>query len=312
MASSVIVFGPTGQVGSVVARTAAEQGVDVWLAMRDPTKNIRGIGKDQEDSASFRRIQADLQEPETVTQAVKMSGAKRAFIYLVHGAPDHLQGAILAMKAAGIEFVVLLSSFTILTNQPLRDIPPSELLAHVHGQVEANLHDTFGPDHYTAVRSGCFATNLLAERSGIVANDVKLYGGTFEQDNIVPSDIGKVIGNILVSGPRNGQNNIVYLYGPKIRSIHESIVTIGKVLGKDLSITTLGPKEGYDNYITHGMTPQYAEFMVRTLSTKGPDKGHGERFPRYEEGVSNVKLYTGKPATTLDDWVKENKVIFET
>ncbi|KAK6069960.1 hypothetical protein SCUP234_10375 [Seiridium cupressi] len=311
MTSSVIVFGPTGQVGSIVAQTAAEQGAHVWLAMRDPTRNIRGIAKDQEEAAGFRRIQADLQKPETVTQAVITSGAKRAFIYLVHGAPDHLQGAIAAMKAAGIEFVVFLSSFTILTNQPLRDINPSELLAYVHGQVEANLHDTFGPGHYTAVRSGCFATNLLSEKSGIVASNVKLYGGTFEQDNIVPSDIGKVIGSILVSGPRNGQKNVIYLYGPKIQSIHESIVTIGEVLGKDLSITTLGPKEGYDNYISHGMPAQYADFMVKTLSTKGPDKGHGERFPRYKEGASNVELYTSKPATTLEDWVKENKALFE-
>lgn len=46
------------------------------------------------------------------------------------------------------------------------------------------------------------------------------------------------------------------------------------------------------------------------MSTKGPDKGHGERFPNYEEGVSNVKLCTGKPAISLEDWVKENKANF--
>jgi len=307
--TSVIVFGPTGQVGSVAARTAAELGAKVWLAMRDINKSIPGLTEDMEKSGDFHRIQADLQEPETVSQAVKTSGAKRAFIYLVHGASDHLKGAIAAMKAAGIEFVVFLSSFTILTNQDLREIPASDILPHVHAQIEANLDDTFGSDHYVAVRPGCFITNLLSEKSGIAANEVDLYGGTFEQDNITPNDIGRVIGNILVSGPHNGQKK-VYLYGPEILSMHDSITKIGKTLGKDLKIMTLGPKEGYEKCISFGMPAAYAKYMVETLGTKGTDKGHGERFPNYEEGVSNVKLYTGKSATSLEDWVKENKVIF--
>ncbi|KAF2204042.1 NAD(P)-binding protein [Delitschia confertaspora ATCC 74209] len=307
--TSVIVFGPTGQVGSVVARTAVEHGAKVWLAMRNTNKSIPGLTKDLEKAGGFYRIQADLQKPETVSQAVKTSGAQRAFIYLVHGASDHLKSTIAAMKAAGIEFVVFLSSFTIPTNQGLREIASSDLIPHVHAQVEANLDDTFGSDNYVAVRPGCFITNLLLEKNGIAANEVKLYGGTFEQDNIAPSDVGRAIGNILVSGPRNGQKN-VYLYGPEILSIHDSIAKIGKVLGKDLAIMTLGPKEGYDNYIVHGMSPAFAKYMVETLSTKGPDKGHGERFPNYEEGVSNMRLYTGKPATSLEDWVKENKTIF--
>lgn len=307
--TSVIVFGPTGQVGSVAARTAAEHGARVWLAMRDTSKSIPGLTKDTEDTGGFNRIQADLQEPETVSQAIKTSGAKRAFIYLVHGASDHLKGAITAMKAAGIESVVFLSSFTILTNQGLREIAASDILPHVHAQVEANLDDIFGSDRYVAVRPGCFVTNLLSEKAGIAANEVKLYGGTFEQDNITPDDIGRAVGNILVSGSRNGQKK-VYLYGPEILSIHDSIAKIGKTLGKDLSITPLGPKEAYEKYTSFGMPAAYAKYMVDTLGTKGPDKGHGERFPNYEEGVNNVELYTGKPATRLEDWVKENKTFF--
>ncbi|RMZ81320.1 hypothetical protein DV737_g2603, partial [Chaetothyriales sp. CBS 132003] len=305
----VIVFGPTGQVGSVAALTAAEHGAKVWLAMRDINKSIPGLTKDLEKAGGFERIQADLQVPETVNQAVKTSGAKRAFIYLVHGSSDHQKGAITAMKEAGIEFVVFLSSFTIPTNQGLRDIASSDLIPYAHAQAEANLDDIFGPENYVAVRPGCFITNLLSEKKGIAANEVKLYGGTFEHDNIAPSDIGKAIGNILVSGPRNGQKK-VYLYGPEIRSIYDSIAKIGQVLGKDLAITSIGLKERYDSYIALGMPPMVAKYMVETLSTKGPDKGNGERFPNYEEGVSNVKLYTGKPATTFEDWVKENKAMF--
>jgi hypothetical protein len=277
--------------------------------MRDTSKSIPGLTEELEKSGGFSRVQADLQEPETVSQAVKTSGAKRAFIYLVHGAKDFLKASITAMKDAGIEFVVFLSSFTIHTDKGLREIPPSELIPYFHAQVEANLDDTFGPDNYVAVRPGCFVTNLLSEKDGIVAGEVKIYGGTFEQDNITPGDIGRVAGTILVSGPRNGQKK-VYLYGPETLSIHDSIAKIGKVLGKDLAITTLGQKEGYDKYVAQGFPPIFAQYMVDTLATMGPDKGDGKRFPNYEEGVKNVELYTGKPSTGLEEWVQENKAIF--
>ncbi|KAJ4990996.1 hypothetical protein SVAN01_03567 [Stagonosporopsis vannaccii] len=307
--TSVIVFGPTGQVGSVAARTAAELGAKVWLAMRDPSKTVPGLSKESEALGGFQRVQADLEKPETVSRAIKTSGAKRAFIYLVHHASDHLRGAITAMKTAGVEFVVFLSSFTILVNHGLRDIPSSDLIPYVHAQVEANLDDVFGSDNFVAVRPGCFVTNLLAEKNGIIANDVKLYGAEFEQDNIVPSDIGRVIGNILVSGPKNGQKK-VYLYGPEILSIYDSIDKIGKILAKEVKITVLGPKEGYDNFIKLGMPPSFADYMVKTQSTKGPDKGNGERFPNYKEGVDNVLLYTGQPPVGLEQWVKENNNVF--
>lgn len=307
--TSVIIFGPTGQVGSAAARTAGELGAKVWLAMRDTSKSIPGLTKESEAAGDYHRIQADLEKPETVSQAIKTSGAKRAFIYLVHHASDHLHGTITAMKEAGVEFVVFLSSFTIPANKGFREIPSADLIPYVHAQVEANLDDVFGSDHYVAVRPGCFVTNLLWDKAGIVANDVKLYGAEFSQDNIVPSDIGSVIGNIIVSGPKNGQKK-VYLYGPEILSWYDSIVKIGKVLQKDLKVTVVGPKEGYDKFISVGMPPVFADYMVKTMGTKGTDKGNGERFLNYEEGVSNVTLYTGQKPTSLEEWVTQNKAIF--
>lgn len=42
------------------------------------------------------------------------------------------------------------------------------------------------------------------------------------------------------------------------------------------------------------------------MSTPGPDKGNGERFPKYDEGVGNVKLYTGRSSTSFDEWAGEH------
>lgn len=302
--ATVIVFGPTGAVGSLAARTAFEHGATVWLAMRDPNKAIPAL---ERGFTAAGRLQADLMQPETVSKAVKDSGAKRAFIYLAHSAQDHMKGTLEALKSAGIEFVVFLSSFTIHTNEALRDVAPTELIPYVHAQVEANLDDVFGDDHYVAIRPGAFASNLQSQR--VQDGKLQLYGGDFEQDNISPSDIGRVSGVVLATGPKNGQKK-VYVYGPEILSIRDSIVKIGKTLGKDLNITSLSPEEGYNNYIAVGMPKVFAEYMVRVLSTKGPDKGSGERFPKYDEGVKNVELYTGKKSTALEDWVKENSTVF--
>jgi uncharacterized protein YbjT (DUF2867 family) len=307
--TSVLVFGPTGQVGSVAASTAAEHGAKVWLAMRDTNKPLNGVLADADKSGALNKVKADLQDPKSLSEAVKISGAKRAFVYLNHASNDHMKGAMEALKAAGIEFVVFLSSFTIHTTVGLRDIPSSAMIAFLHAQVEAVLDDTFSSDNYVALRPGAFISNILAAKDGIAAGDVPLYGGVFEQDNIVPSDIGRVAGTILVSGPKNGQKK-VYLYGPEVLSLHDTVLRIGKVLGKDVKIRTLTSEEGYEQFIARGLPEMAAKFMVGALSTKGPDKGNGEIFPKYEEGVSNVELYTGKKAMTLEEWVKENKAVF--
>lgn len=306
----VIVFGPTGQVGSVAALTASTLGTTVWLAMRNTSKPIPSLSQLAEKEGRFQRVYADLEKPSTVSEAIRTSGAKRAFIYLVHHATDHLAGAIKAMKDAGVEFVVFLSSFTIYTTQALRDIDQDDLLPYVHAQVEANLEDVFGVDAYVAVRPGCFITNLLSEKEGIIKSDVRLYGAEFEQDSVDPRDVGRVVGHILVSGPKKGQRK-VYVYGPQVRSGYERVIRIGQLLGKDLKITVLGAKEAYDGYISAGMPLSFAKFSVKTLGTKGPDKGNGERFPKFQEGVENVKLYTGKSPVEFDEWVEENKALFE-
>ena len=194
----------------MAAQTAAEHGAKVALAMRDPNKAIPGLTKEKEESGSFTRIQADLLNPDTVAEAVKSSGAKRAFIYLAHGGSDHMKATIEAMKAAGIEFVVFLSSFTVHTDKPLRDIPPSDIIDYIHAQVEANLDDVFGPEHYVAVRPGAFATNLLRDKKGILAGEVPLYGGQWKQDWTSAVDMGRVSGTILVNGPKNGQKKVSF------------------------------------------------------------------------------------------------------
>ena len=302
--STVIVFGPTGNIASVAACTAQEKGAKVFLAMRDPQKSIPGLSAERERQGGFERVQADLTKPDTVATAVKTSGAKRAFIYVAHGSPDHMKSALTALKSAGIEFVVFLSSYTI--TRELRDVPPSDLISYLHAQVELNLDEVFGSDNYVAVRPGGFATNTLRFRDSINSGDVRLYGGDSKFDFITPTDMGRVSGTILVDGPRNGQRK-VYLYGPQLLSQKSAIEVIAKVLGKSIMITGISEDEGLEQYVKEGLPKPVAEYLIGKLKNN-PDGATSRPF--YETGVENVHLYTGKPALAFEEWVAANKALF--
>ena len=302
--STVIVFGPTGNIGSVAARTAQEHGAKVVLAMRDPKKTIPGLTSEQEQAGGFKRIQADMTNPNSAAAAVKESGAKRAFIYLAVGSSDHMKSTLQALKSAGIEFVVFLSSFTIPGE--VKDVDPSDIISYIHAQVEINLDDVFGPENYVAVRPGGFATNFLRYKSDIVAGEVKLYTPNFRLDCVTPIDMGRVSGTILAQGPKNGQRK-VYVYGPQIITMSSAIYTIAKVLGKNVKITTINAEEALEQHLSHGMPKPLAEYMIRRFET---DENSNIPRPRYEEGVQNVQLYTGTPSTGFEKWVATHKDMF--
>ncbi|KAF7570994.1 hypothetical protein PtrSN002B_002949 [Pyrenophora tritici-repentis] len=56
--------------------------------MRDMKKELKGIKEGNEDR--FIRVQADLTKPETIKEAVKTSGANKAFVYVIFESQDHM------------------------------------------------------------------------------------------------------------------------------------------------------------------------------------------------------------------------------
>ncbi|CAI7647054.1 unnamed protein product [Penicillium pancosmium] len=303
--SSVIVFGPTGSVGSVVAITAQQLGAKVFLAMRDTTKAIPDLTPEAEKAGEFERIQADLTQPETVTAAVQSSGAKRAFIYRANGMPDHMRSTLIALKSAGVEFVVFLSSYTIAGDP--RDVDPEDMIPFIHAQIEINLDEVFGADHYVAIRPGGFATNLLRFKDGIVSGELKMFGPMFKMDFVTPVDMGQISGRVLVQGPKNNQRK-VYVYGPQILPQKEGVEVIAKVLGKEVKFLPVTPSQAIEQFMASGVPKPVALYMVDKLDNSD---NAGQERAHYASGVENVKLYLGRPATTLEAWAEGLKDVFE-
>ena len=305
---TVIVFGPTGGVGSAVARTAGELGAKVILAMRDTKKPIPGFDPEKEKQSGFERVQADLTKPDTVRDAVKTSGAKYAFLYLAHGMPDGMKPTIEALKSAGIELVVFLSSFTI--QKDLRAIQPDEFISYIHALVEINLEEIFGADRVVAVRAGCFASNAVQHKPELDKGEVKLYAPNAKIDNIVPEDIGRVCGTVLAKGPQDEQRTI-YLYGPRLMSQADSVGILAKGLGKSPKVVSISEQDAHRMYVEErGFPEPIAKYTIDRFGIPETGKFQLLGYPIEEEHLSNIQKYSGKEATTFEDWVQQNKHIF--
>ncbi|KAF3394013.1 Nitrogen metabolite regulation-like protein bik4 [Penicillium rolfsii] len=304
---TTIIFGPTGHVASAAALTAQQLGAKVVLALRDTQKPIPNLTDAQEKSGGFERVYADLIKPETVEAAVRSTGAKRAFIYLVFGNQDNMRGTIEALKAAGVEFVVFLSSFSVQGD--LKSIEPSNSIPYLHAQVELNLEEVFGTDGYIALRPAFFNTNARWWAGMIREGEVRIAYPNSCFDWISPGDIGRVAGKFLVQGIQatSGaeERNFVTLCGPKLVSQGDAMGIFGRAIGKDVKVTEVDEEEGIKTLIEGGVPDFVAGPLVKSLGS-GASLTEGKG---YAEGALNLKKYAGQ-ATSLEEWAAANKEVF--
>jgi uncharacterized protein YbjT (DUF2867 family) len=304
----VIVFGPTGDVGSAAARTAEELGAKVVLAMRNREKPIPGLDTAKEKQGSFERVYADLTKPDTVRDAVNATGAKYAFIYCAHGTPDHMKSTIEALKSAGIDLVVFLSSFTVRGD--LKAIQPSEVIPYTHAQVEINLGEIFGANGFVAARPGWFASNTRQYKAELEKGRVKIYMPDAKVDCIVPEDIGRVCGTVLAKGPQDEQRAI-FLYGPELLSQTDAIKILAKVLGNNPRIEIIDEQGAYKTFVEERGTPvPIAKYLISQMGKNSNEHNQLFGYPVSEEQLSNVQKYSGRKATTFEEWVEQNKQMF--
>ena len=297
---NVIVFGPTGAVGGA-ALEASKRGAKVWLAMRDTNKPIDGITSEQERDGKFTRVKADLSDPETVKQAVQLSGAKAAYVYLIH-VPGGISGAVKAMKEAGIEYVVFLSSFTIKKDSDIREIQPEALIPYVHAQGEVALEDISMA--HTALRPGAFASNpfkMSMDDSKTPCEIYAIVGGKTMVDNIVPNDIGRVAGAVLVDRPSTTSKEAIYLYGPTLRSELETCNTIKDLFPKDVKVIQQTSEEWAERVIAKGIPPPAVQYMIKARKEFDREFYSGS-IP--QEGAANIRKYSGYEPTSFEDFVK--------
>ncbi|KAF1936422.1 NAD(P)-binding protein [Clathrospora elynae] len=299
--NNVLVFGPTGAVGCAAAIEAHRRGASVWLAMRDPKKEIKGL---KEEGELYNRVPADLSKPDTLKHAVQQSSATSAFVYTIFDSADNMRSSFAALKEAGITHIVLLSSASV--SDPLgQEANMKSMISKVHTSTEVALQESGIP--YTAVRPAYFNSNLLWVLDQIKMGAVGVLYPNVKYDYIAPSDIGTVCGALL-SEPRfqKEAGPSFYLYGPELISQRDAWGVIGKALGREITVKEID-EETYHESLAHMPRP-VVDAIVNVL--KKSNEGHTFYREPYEEVVNNIRKYAEREPMGLGEWVKANKAAF--
>ncbi|KAL3430633.1 hypothetical protein BDV09DRAFT_189086 [Aspergillus tetrazonus] len=281
----VIVFGATGDVGSAAARTAHSHGAKVFLALRDITKPVPGLTATEEQSAGYERVQADLTQPDTVRTAVSKTGATHAFIYAALGSSsDHWLSTAEALKAGGIELVVLLSSFTVQGD--IRAIPQSDFIGYAHAQVD---------------NSRWWQKQIFED------GEVKWAFPDLKVDYISPDDIGAVCGTILAGAFKGEHETSVFLCGPETDlSVADAIEIIGRAINKPVKVTKVSTDENIQVMVEKSGTPEpLARLLTGGFALENEHQGMLRAATPEIRG--NIERYLGRPATRFSEWVERNK-----
>jgi uncharacterized protein YbjT (DUF2867 family) len=214
-----------------------------------------------------------------------------------------MRASIEALKGAGIQTVVLLSSFSVQGD--IRAIQPSDFIAFGHAQVEINLQDVFGEEGYVALRPAFFASNSMWWKGGVLEGEVKSAYPEAKFDYIAPEDMGRVAGTFLAKGLP--EKNFVYLAGPEMLSIRDAVGVIAKALGKEVKVTKVDEQEELQFMLRVTKIPEpVAKNVLRGLREQEESGGFFGK-PGYEEACGNVQKYTGKPSLRFHEWVDLNK-----
>jgi uncharacterized protein YbjT (DUF2867 family) len=304
-AENVLVFGATGAVGCAAAIEAHRRGANVWLAMRDPSKTIKGLSEEDLKSERYNRVQADLSVPETVRKVVQQSNAAAAFVYTIFESQDNMRGTFEALKDAGCKHVVLLSSYSV--KGPAGDERNMEyFIESIHAKVEVALENSGISS--TAIRPMYFNSNLSWYQDDIRQGRVQLLYPDVKFDYLSPADIGSICGAVLSERSFQAKDKqIIPVCGPELMTQRDAMGVIGRVLGHDIEIEELDEEAWYEKQlkvlprpvidsITHGMRESH--------------EGH-TMFSNFAEASASILKYTGRQPTKLQDWIEDNKAMFE-
>lgn len=307
--NNVIVFGAGGAVGRAAAISAAENGAKVWLAMRDPSKTIPYLSAADKKSAGFERIKADLLDPSSLKAAVTKSRASTAFVYMMASAKDSMKSAFETLKDSGITDVVLLSSYTVTPSAAVaKDL---DYVSRVHALTELQLIES--GLNYVTLRPAYFSSNMLWNTQGIKEGEVKLFKPEHLADFIAPEDIGAVAGALLTTPsarlPHNEINGkSIFLCGPKVMTIKEAVMIVGKILGKEIKIMEINESEFREakKFLPQPVLEAIVENQKRNASS---DHEYTDAF--WLLASENVRKYARKEPMSFEEWVRVHKAEFE-
>lgn len=288
MASTILVTGATGTIGSeVVKALAAKPGVTVRIGVRSAAKAEK-LAADNVVPVDF-----DYEKPETFAAAVK--GADRLFL-LTPSTADQVEMArklIDAAKEAGVKHIVKLSAIGA-------DMEPGIQLGRWHRAVE-KLVEASGIS-YTILRPGSFMDNFINFAPPGPDGNIYMPLGTGAVSYIDSRDVAAVAATVLTEEGHYGK--AYDLTGPEALKTDEVAKAIGEASGRDVHYVDVPDEAARKGMLDMHMPTQMVDAMMEL---------HGISKAGYASGISPlVKQITGKAPRTFAEFARDRAAAWKT
>lgn len=271
----ILVTGATGNVGGEVVQALARAGQPVRALVRKPAD----LPADQ--------VAGDLNEPDSLGPA--LDGVRGVF--LLPGYRD-MRGLLARMRGAGVERVVLLSSFATVATDT--DNVLSQYMIDSETAVrESGLA-------WTVLRPNAFMSNALRWLPQLRAGDVVRDAfGTVPVASVDPYDIAAVAVRALLDPGH--EERIHPLSGPEPLLPAERLAVLADVLGRDLRFQALSDEEGRADMAAAGVPEPYIRAFFGFYGDGTLDESRV--YP-------TVERLTGSPPRTFRQWATAHRAQF--
>jgi len=287
----VLVLGASGFVGKATLSSLVKRHgnkLNIYAGVRDPGtfQKMEGV----------EVVQADMGKPEELTEVLK--DFDRVFI-VTPGHEDRTKlvlNALDACKNASIEYALILSIPTVETDTIFgKQCKPIEQAAKKSGL-----------NGYSIIRLPLFIDNHFMNVKSIKEKE------TFSDPRnayklhtpVAVSDVGKASADLLAK-PRKHYGKTYTLVMPPFNLIDFS-KAISKAVGKQVLVTTVTYQQAKEAFLEMGF-PEWQTDGILELY-KSIDEGKPGTLYKQR---GDIKLITGEPAMTMEEWVATNAAAFK-
>ncbi|MFD6394310.1 NAD(P)H-binding protein [Nocardia sp. NPDC060259] len=270
----ILVTGATGHVGGEVVQALVRAGEPARALVREPA------------DLSIEQVAGDLNEPDSLAPALEGVRA----VFLLPGYRD-MPGLLTAMRGAGVERVVLLSSLAAVATDTRNAV--SEFMIRSETAVrESGLAWTF-------LRPNAFMSNAVRWLPQLRAGDVVQDGfADVLIASVDPYDIAAVAVRALLDPGH--EERIHQLSGPERLLPAQRLTILAEVLDRDLRFHPLTNEQTRADMATR-MPAEYVHAFLSFYGDRTLDESH--IYPTVEQ-------VTGHPPRTFRQWANAHAAEF--
>jgi uncharacterized protein YbjT (DUF2867 family) len=275
----ILVTGATGNVGTELVQQLIEKGHPVRALVRSRT-DATSVAHGAEAALG------DLDRADSLGDALR--GVSRVFLL---GGFHDMPGVLAAIRAAGAQHVVMLSSRSVIGGNPSNAIVKMWMTAEDAVQRSGVA--------WTVMRASGFMSNALRWLPQLRAGDVvRVPFASVPVASIDPADIAACARAALTTATHASRTYAIT--GPEPLLPEEMLRILAAVLGRDLRLVPQTDDEARAE-MSQSMAPETVDAFFRFFA-------HGE----FDDStvLPTVHELTGRPPRTFDEWAHSHAHLF--